>query len=147
MAMHLAYRKIGRTAYVVALLLPQLLAGCDGGGPPPPMVLNDPSYVPPSFTTVDVCGHAPRMQVVARGTFSGSSGANSGAAGVIVTDDARNNWAVGGDFKVIGPAAKMPDGNWQVTPQPGATPSVGFPCPPPVKMDTTPGPPTAGGGG
>ena len=131
-------QKIGGALWLAAALVSlALLTACDGG-PPPPMVINDPNYVPPSFTTVSVCGHTPRMQVVARGTFSGSSGANSGAAGVIVVDDAHQNWAVGSDFNVIGPATRTPDGNWTVTPQPGATPSVGIPCPPPVKMDTTP---------
>jgi hypothetical protein len=129
-------------ALLVAALASLSLAACDGGGPPP-MVLNDPNYVPPSFTTVDICGGSEqtvRMQKIAHGTFAG---ANGGAAeGVIVVDDAHKNWAVGNDFNVIGPAERMPDGNWKVTPQPGAKPTVSgaFPCPPPSTrpMETTP---------
>ncbi|MDE1904202.1 MAG: hypothetical protein KGI46_10130 [Alphaproteobacteria bacterium] len=140
-------RKIGTNFWsVAALAWPVLLAAC-GGGPPPPMVMNSDAGPQPIHTGVTVCGQQVQMQVAASGTWAGSNAAGGGKAqpGAIVMDDAGNYWGMSGNWGIgygtlIGPATKMPDGNWQVTPQPGATPSVGIPCPPPGgrPMDTTP---------
>ncbi|MDE2227846.1 MAG: hypothetical protein KGL11_02245 [Alphaproteobacteria bacterium] len=126
---------------VAALVLPILLAAC-GGGPPPPMVLNSDAPPSPPYTGVDACGHRLQMPMVAHGTFGGPSapGGGTAAEGTIVTDDKGNNWGVTGSGTLIGPAERMPDGNWKVTPQSGATPSMDFPCPPPSTRPMAPTP-------
>jgi len=131
---------------IAALVLPAILAACDGGGPPPPMLLgNDSSYdtaPPPRFTGVDACGHRVQMQMLAHGNFGGGNAGGSGGEGMIVSDNAGKTWGIDGTGALIGPAERVPNSiNWTVTPQPGAAPAVGFPCPPPGKP-MTPGAPT-----